>query len=328
MLKKVAHNTDYQYISGIISHIKTTAMHDLKTNFDKFYGLTKEVLQEYLLEDGNIQHYRNKPKMCDQEIIALSLCCEAMSIDSENFFWSKLRKDYSKDFPHLVHLTRFNARRKRLSSYIQRFNELLSASMQQGENVYLVDSMPMPVCKLAREKRMKVCCQQFETAPDKGYSAVNGQYYLGYKLHLVITINGVFHSMDLSKASMHDLHYLGDVKHSGLNNCLLLADKGYLSSEKQIDLFTSVGIELKTPMRSNQKDFHRYPFVFSKSRKRVETLFSQLCDQMMIKRNYAKTFEGLSARVISKVAAVTALQNMNLKNGRKLNHIKHALSAA
>lgn len=32
---------------------------------------------------------------------------------------------------------------------------------------------------------------------------------------------------------------------------------------------------------------------FAKSRKRIETLFSQLCDQFKVRNNYAKTFEGL-----------------------------------
>jgi hypothetical protein len=45
----------------------------------------------------------------------------------------------------------------------------------------------------------------------------------------------------------------------------------------------------------------------------------------MIKRNYAKSFKGLSTRVISKVAAVTVLQMIN-KINRPLNHIKHALA--
>jgi len=31
----------------------------------------------------------------------------------------------------------------------------------------------------------------------------------------------------------------------------------------------------------------------TKSRKRIEALFSQLCDQFMIRRSYAKTFEGV-----------------------------------
>jgi hypothetical protein len=46
----------------------------------------------------------------------------------------------------------------------------------------------------------------------------------------------------------------------------------------------------------------------------------------MIKRNYAKSFKGLSTRVVSKVAAVTVLQMINKINGRPLNHIKHALA--
>lgn len=32
---------------------------------------------------------------------------------------------------------------------------------------------------------------------------------------------------------------------------------------------------------------------------RIETLFSQLCDQCMLKRNYAKSTFGLSTRIIS-----------------------------
>jgi len=30
--------------------------------------------------------------------------------------------------------------------------------------------------------------------------------------------------------------------------------------------------------------------IFKKKKKRIETLFSQLCSQFMIRRNYAKTF--------------------------------------
>jgi hypothetical protein len=60
-----------------------------------------------------------------------------------------------------------------------------------------------------------VCRENFETAPDKGYSAVNKAWYFGYKLHLVTSAKGVFHSMDLSKASVHDIHYLNDVSIQG-----------------------------------------------------------------------------------------------------------------
>src|SRR5690606_20014841 len=115
--------------------------------------------------------------------------------------------------------------------------------------------------------------------------------FYGYKLHGVCTLSGVFHSIDITKANVHDLHYLQDVKHQ-VSECVLLGDKGYLSAEQQLDLFESANIVLETPMRTNQKGYKKQPYIFRKSRKRIETLFSQLCDQFMIRRNYAKTFDG------------------------------------
>jgi len=302
-------------------------MHNLKTNFDKFLELTNKYLASSLNPCGNVKPYRHLPKMPDNHIIALSICQEALSIDSENFFWSKLKTDYKSEFPKLIHLTRYNLRKKILAPFIQKLNQAMAELLNEGEDVYIVDSMPIPVCRNAREKRLKACCEDFETSPDKGYSAINKQYFIGYKLHLVTSLRGVFHSMDLSKASIHDLHYLSDLKYTGINNCTLLADAGYISSEYQTDLFHTVKVEVKTPMRSNQKDFKPYPFVFKKCRKRIETCFSQLCDQMMIKRNYAKTFLGLATRILIKITATTALQTLNHQNGKPLNHIKHALAA-
>lgn len=325
MIKKAVHTTEIQYFE--VTSTKLSIMHNLKTNFDKFLTLTNTYLSNYLHPSGDVKQYRHLPKMPDNHIIALAICQEALSIDSENFFWSKLKTDYKREFPHLIHLTRYNLRKKNLAPYIRELNQAMAQRLNEGENVFIVDSMPIAVCKNAREKRLKACCHDFETKPDKGYSAVSKQYFIGYKLHLVTSLRGVFYSMDLSKASVHDLYYLNDVKHSGMNNCTLLADAGYISSEFQTDLFHTSRVEVKTPMRSNQIDFKPYPFVFKKCRKRIETLFSQLCDQMMIKRNYAKSFLGLSTRVLLKIAATTALQTLNNQNGKPLNHIKHALAA-
>ncbi|MDR9364843.1 MAG: transposase, partial [Balneolaceae bacterium] len=134
-------------------------------------------------------------------------------------------------------------------------------------------------------------------------------------------------SMEMTKASVHDVHYLKELRHSGLQDCLVLADKGYLSAQGQMDLFFQTGIEVQTPMRRNQIGYRRWPTVFKNARRRVETVFSQLSDQMMLKRNYAKTFHGLRARIITKVASVTFLQYLNKQNDRPINHIKHALAA-
>jgi len=111
---------------------------------------------------------------------------------------------------------------------------------------------------------------------------------------------------------------LKDVKNQ-FSDCVLLGDKGYLSSKQQIDLFESAKIRLETPMRTNQINYKRQPYIFRKSRKRIETLFSQLCDQFMIRRNYAKSFLGFKTRIISKITALTIIQFINLISMTKAN---------
>ncbi len=74
--------------------------------------------------------------------------------------------------------------------------------------------------------------------------------YFGYKLHAVCSVNGVIGDFDLSKASVHDIHYLKDIKNQ-MKDCVLLADKGYLSSKYQFDLFTHSNIKIEVPMRKN-----------------------------------------------------------------------------
>ena len=76
-------------------------------------------------------------------------------------------------------------------------------------------------------------------------------------------------------------------------------------------------------MRKNQNNYQKQPYVFRKTRKRIETLFSQLCDQFMIRRNYAKTFEGFKTRILSKITALTIIQFINKFDfNRNINNLK------
>lgn len=300
-------------------------MHDLHSNFNKFLDLTQSLLSDYLNKEGNVRFYPNPPYLPDSHIIAFSLCQEALGIDSETWFWQKLTSDYKNNFSKLIDRTRYNARRKNLSYYTNVLQKKLANRMNSGEDTFIIDSIPVPVCKPARGKRLKICKERFETSPDNGYSSVHQQNYTGYKLHVIASASGVMQSKDLTRASVHDIKYLEDVKYSGLNNCILLGDKGYLGVKQQLDLFTSANIQLQTPQRSNQKGFKIYPSILKRFRLRIETIFSQLCDQMMLKRNYAKSFRGLSARIAAKVAAFTTLQYLNYLNNRPINKVKTAL---
>lgn len=93
----------------------------------------------------------------------------------------------------------------------------------------------------------------------------------------------------------------------------------------QLDLFETANLRLECPYRLNQKDWKSTFSPFTKARKRIETLFSQLNDQFLVIRNYAKNTCGLFARIIAKVSALTALQYINHINNKPIGRIKYAL---
>ena len=106
-----------------------------------------------------------------------------------------------------------------------------------------------------------------------GFCASWDTWFFGYKLHGICSLSVVFQSIDLTKASVHDIHLLKNFKNQ-ISDCVLLGNKGYLSETIQLDLFETAKITIETPMRTNQKDYKKQPYIFKKTRKCIETLFS------------------------------------------------------
>ena len=118
------------------------------------------------------------------------------------------------------------------------------------------------------------------------------------------------HSYDITKANVHDINYLNDVKYD-YHDCTIIGDRGYISKTMQLNLFEEAKIELEVPYRLNQKDWKPIFIPYAKARKRIETDFSQFVDQFMLNRNYAKQIEGFMTKIISKISAFI-LCNMSI----------------
>jgi len=301
-------------------------MHNIKTNFDKILGVLKDILGQEINEKGNYKRRGSVPKFSDIEVIALSLTAECLSIDSENYLFSKLHTEYLDEFDNMISRRQYNDRRKLLFEKTESVRKLLSGRLNRQADVFAIDSMPLEICKISREQRNKMGKESERHSPDKGYCASQKKYFYGYKLHSVCSAAGVIESLDLTKASVHDVHYLKDVKEL-FSNCIITGDKGYISRQQQINLFETAGIQLEVPLRSNQKDQQPVMWILKKVRKRIETVFSQLCDQFMIQRNYAKSFTGFKSRVLAKVTGFTILQFLNkFIHNQPVSRVKHALA--
>lgn len=298
-------------------------MHNLYAIFAKILNICKQVAGNIVNESGNVPRRGVVPKFSDLEIVALNMTSEAIGIDSESLLFAKL-KEYKNEIPNLISRRQYNDRRKITSSLCNIIRERLAAVIDGGEDYFCIDSKPIEVCRFSRSKRCTMGKNNLEKAPSVGYCASQGMYYYGYKLHAVCGLGGVIHSFDLTKASVHDIHYLKNVK-VDYSNCTVIGDRGYISAQVQLDLFETANIRLEVPYRSNQKNWKPTFPAFAKARKRIETVFSQLCDQFMIIRNYAKDTDGLFARIIGKISALTILQYINYKNNKPIGRVKYAL---
>lgn len=287
-------------------------MNNLEASYNKILKTIKNVE-----EKESYFHQIRKPKMKDIELVSLVLTAEYLGIDSEYELFRRLPVSLSI----LIERSVYNKRKRKLFFFTESIRSKMSKEIISDEEYHIVDSMPLEICKISRKNRLKICRESFETSPNEGYCASQQMRYFGYKLHAVCTIQGVFRSFDLSKASLHDIHYLNDIKNE-FQDVTILGDKGYLSKQIQLDLFNYQNIKLEVPMRKNQKDYKPQPYLLRKSRKRIETLFSQLCDQFKIRNNYAKSFEGFKTRILAKITALTAIQLINKQNNRNINNLK------
>ena len=289
-------------------------MHNFQANYDKIL----QVLNSIEPRNSFLVQIR-KPKLSDKELISINLTSEYMGLDSESQLFRVLPFNLLNKIERSVV---YNRRKRKLFYAQDQIRKKLVHHFHEFEDYFIVDSMPLEVCKLSRASRSKICRESFENSPNRCYCASQSMRYFGYKLHAVCSVNGVIENFDLSKDSVHDIHYLKDIQNQ-MKDCVLLADKGYLSSKYQLDLFTHSNIKIEVPMRKNQKNFRKQPYGFRKSRKRIETLFSQLCDQFMMRRNYTKSFEGFKTRILSKITAMTIIQFINKFHlGRNINNLK------
>lgn len=287
----------------------------------------REVLAGDVLPNGNLLRPGPKPRFSDIEVVALSMTAECLGIDSENYMFAVLQSDYTEAFPNLISRRQYNDRRKSLFPFQEKIRAAMADRINELTEVYAIDSMPLEICKLSRQDRNKMGKDREYTAPDKGFCASQNKYFYGYKLHGVCSPSGTIQAFDLSKASVHDIKYLKDVKHQ-FKGCIITGDRGYISKDLKAELWQESQVCIEVPQRNNMKDRKPVLYILKRIRKRIETVFSQLCDQFMMQRNYAKSFWGYKTRILAKISGMTALQYLNKFVRKKpIGQIKHALSS-
>lgn len=263
------------------------------------YTIVDDLYHQFVPTSVSQRRNVDTAKMSDSEIITLSICGELAGIDSENAWYSFVKCNYRHLFPRLCSRTRFNRTRRALLQVAELLRQRLIHSFPIPISRYFViDSFPLPVCKFGRARY----CRSFRVdGADYGKCPSKKETYFGFKVHALITIEGYITAFEITPASVDDRKGLRDLTENHL--CLtVLGDKGYTGEQLWEDM-QEKGICLMSLKPSNHKN--NWPKevrqVIFRFRRRIETVFSQLSEQLNVEKVLAKSFRGLCTRLQNKI---------------------------
>ena len=65
----------------------------------------------------------------------------------------------------------YNRTKRKLFPYIEKLRIKMAEKFNEFENYFVIDSMPLEVCKMARSSRSKICKEVDYAIPNKGFCA-------------------------------------------------------------------------------------------------------------------------------------------------------------
>src|SRR5262245_52981226 len=187
------------------------------------------------------------PEVADSEVITIELVGEYLGLDRDaRLFWH-FRQHHRADFPALarVHRTTF----ARQAANLWRVKQLLQRRLAEGLSGpvadWLVDSMPLPVCRFGRGG----FCKGFRGQAAFGYDPLQKQAYFGFRLHLRSSREGVILDYELAPANASDLAVLPEL--APPPGTTGIGDRNYWSPQVTADL-AAAGVRLLAPYHSKK----------------------------------------------------------------------------
>src|SRR3954462_1153359 len=127
-------------------------------------------------------------------------------------------------------ISRFSRRLHALAQWLEYIAELVGQMFAVGE-AFIIDSMPVPVCKRVRAIR----CRKINAAHSDGRHffgkcAAKKWRFFGWRLHLICTPQGVPVRFQLLPGAWHDLTPIYELTFGLPKGARVYADKGYVSA--------------------------------------------------------------------------------------------------
>ena len=277
----------------------------------RVFCLTDDLLRDMQASGIKLRARGPAPTLADSEVVTMELVGELIGLDEERAIFTYFRRHHTALFPKLagLHRVSFTRQAANLWAVKEQLWQRLLDQVKHDEEVSIIDSFPMPVCRFARAKR----CKRFAGEAAFGYDAIAKQTFYGFRAHVRIAWPGVIVACELAPANVHDLSMVNELTEQARG--YLLGDRNYWSPDQRGTL-AQRGLALLTPEKSRKREQKPWPLSLVQMRRRIETVFSQLVERYSAKKVWARDRWHLVSRwwrkVLSHTVAVLLCQQQGL----------------
>ena len=247
------------------------------------------------------------PLLSDAELVTLSVIQALLGYTSEARFIRHAHVALRHLFPYIPDRAGYNKRLRHAVDMLRGVTRLLAtACTSWTDDIWLIDSTPIE-CARSRETVKR---SNLAGAAGYGYCSSHSRFFWGFRLHLIATPSGLPITFALSnpkddeRVIARDMLEIEPALLANRHGQTVIADKGYRSTEFEAMLNTHGATLIrptygKEPERPGQR-FLR-PF-----RQIIESINQTLKAQLDLERHAARTFAGITARVLQRLLALTA----------------------
>jgi hypothetical protein len=267
------------------------------------------IIDETLSQLGHRSHYH--AQVSDAEVLTLAVVA---AMYFHNHHERTLCVMYGMRYISKPLSTSRFSRRLHALAHLLEFVVEVVGELFAGEEVFIIDSMPAPVCKYVRAFR----CRKIPAAPAEGrhyfgWCAAKKEKFYGWRLHLISTPAGVPVRFMLLPAAWHDLTPIYELTYGLAKGAKLYGDKGYISALVKRQLRPTYSREQRDGLwliakhkKNMAPNSYEERVGLAEYRHSIETRNSQL-ENMGVQRLHARTNAGFALKMLASLLALACI---------------------
>ena len=279
----------------MLSSHKITEIFFIIDEFDK--NFEKIVSDHSLVRNTDLKQRNRKSTLSDSEVMTILILFHSGHYrDLKHYYINHVKNHMKSEFPETVSYNRFVELQKKVVVKLAIFLKMFCLGKCTG--ISYIDSTPIRVCHIKREKQHKV----FKGLAQKGQCSLG--WFYGFKLHLIINDKGEILDFIITPGNIDDRKPLSDMNLHKRIFGKLFGDKGYISKDLFEQLFID-GVHLITKIKKNMKNslMLLQDKIALRKRALIETVNDELKNICQVEHTRHRSFDNFITNLLSELIA-------------------------